>query len=79
MRADGANQVSKAYLTETEVSAVYGIGVKQLRHHRMRGDGPRWQKISGKIGRPGGRVVYSIEAVRAWIESQPGGGERQPT
>lgn len=68
--------VEKRFCGEREVEALFGIGVRQLRAHRMRGDGPPWIKTSGKIGQRGGRVLYPISGVQQWLNSRPGGGER---
>ena len=66
----------KRNLTEIEVSNLYGIGIRQLRYMRMRGDGPIWVKISGTVGRRGGRVLYPVSDLDAWMRSRPGSGER---
>lgn len=68
-------QNAKRYGTEREIAEMFGLGVKFLRLERMRGSGPPWRKVSGAIGRTGGRVLYSFDAVRQWIEAQPGGGQ----
>jgi hypothetical protein len=65
----------KAYLTETEVSARYGLGIRFLRLARMRGNGPRWAKYSGALGKSGGRVIYKSSDIEIWIASRPQGGE----
>lgn len=67
--------MEKINLTEKEVAATRGIGIRQLRLMRMRGIGPRWIKISGRIGETGGRVLYPVASLDAWIGSCPGGGE----
>lgn len=66
----------KLYWSEREVCGAIGLGLKQLRRFRMSGRGPEWRKVSGRVGRPGGRVLYPVAGVLAWIERQPGGGER---
>ena len=65
----------KINITEREVAAVYGLGIRQLRLMRLRGTGPRWIKVSGEIGRSGGRILYPREAVETWLLSRPSGGE----
>lgn len=65
----------KMNLTEIEVEATRGIGRRQLRLMRMRGTGPRWIKISGAVGRRGGRVLYPVVALDRWLAQRPGGGE----
>ena len=67
---------TKTHLTETEVFTTTGIGIRQLRNMRARGDGPPFNKTSGEIGKRGGRVVYPFVPLLAWIASRPGGGER---
>lgn len=66
----------KVNASEREVSAHYGIGLRQLRLMRMRGDGPRWIKVSGRIGQRGGRVLYPLRDLEDWLASRPGGGGR---
>jgi len=68
-------QAVKKNFTEIEVSNEYGIGIRQLRYMRMRGDGPRWLKVSGQVGRRGGRVLYPVADLDRWLASRPGGGE----
>jgi len=63
------------YITEKQVAERFAIGLRQLRKMRVFGTGPRFTKISGAIGRTGGRVVYAIADVLAWIASRPSGGE----
>lgn len=66
---------AKRYLNESEVEAAFGLGVRFLRACRMRGDGPPWKKVSGRLGERGGRVLYPAAGVEAWIDRQPGGGD----
>jgi len=66
---------AKNNLCESEVCAIYGIGVRQLRLMRMRGEGPRWLKVSGSIGKTGGRILYPLADLLAWLDSRPSGGE----
>ena len=54
------NYFQKSHITESEAATIFGIGVRQFRNMRMRGDGPPWIKISGQIGHPGGRVLYEV-------------------
>lgn len=69
--------IAKLNLTEREVAASRGISVQQLRTMRMRGDGPRFIKISGEIGRRGGRVLYPVQYLDEWIAGCPMGGGRK--
>jgi len=68
----------KACLTETEVQVLYGIGIVQLRKMRGRGVGPRFIKISGAMGKCGGRVVYPVKDLEAWLATMPCGGAALP-
>jgi hypothetical protein len=68
----------KVYLNEYEVSATRGIGLRALRIMRMRGTGPQFMKISGKLGERGGRVLYKASEIDLWIDRQPKGGEQLP-
>jgi hypothetical protein len=66
----------KNYLTEGEVEADYGLRVRFLRKRRVFGNGPVFVKISGELGRRGGRILYPREGVESWLASRPrGGGE----
>jgi hypothetical protein len=65
----------KLFLSEREVNAIFGLGIRQLRHMRMAGTGPGFVKVSGTLGSAGGRVLYEKERVRAWLASRPQGGE----
>ncbi len=68
--------MEKINLSEKEVAATRGIGLRQLRLMRMRGVGPRYIKISGRIGETGGRVLYPVADLDAWLQSCPSGGEQ---
>ena len=67
---------TKLNLTEREVEQTRGLGRRQLRLMRMKGCGPRWIKVSGKLGRRGGRVLYPVAALDEWLAQCPGGGGR---
>lgn len=67
----------KRFMTPAEAATVYGLPPRQLKLMRMAGRGPKFLKVSGAIGRPGGRVLYSVEDIEVWLASRPqGGGER---
>jgi hypothetical protein len=73
-----AQATQKQNITEHEVNHSYGIGVRQLRMMRLRGTGPRYIKVSGQLGKKGGRILYPVEEVAKWLKSLPtGGGGRQ--
>lgn len=61
-------------LSDLQVQAEYGIPRATLRKWRLFGGGPRWRKISGKVGRPGGCVRYRRADVELFIDQAPGGG-----
>lgn len=65
----------KNHISETEASLIYGVGIRQFRNMRMRGTGPAWVKVSGQVGKRGGRVLYPVASLEAWLQSRPGGGE----
>jgi predicted DNA-binding transcriptional regulator AlpA len=50
------------YLRTKEAARVVGLCSRTLEKHRTYGTGPRYAKI-------GGRVLYDIDDLRAWIES----------
>ena len=66
--------MEKVMLNEREVQLTRGVGIAQLRRMRLRGTGPRFIKISGEIGKRGGRVVYPVKDLDAWLAQQPSGG-----
>jgi hypothetical protein len=68
--------IVKRNLTEREVNATYGLGIRQLREMRMRGNGPKFIKVSGTTGRRGGRVLYPVVSLERWLASCPAGGEQ---
>ncbi|MBI1356601.1 MAG: helix-turn-helix domain-containing protein [Acidobacteria bacterium] len=57
-------------LTERQVAAAVGVGPDTVRHWRARGKGPRYRRLST------GSIRYEADALRQWIEAQPGGGGR---
>ncbi|MGD1094611.1 MAG: hypothetical protein ABSB35_21780 [Bryobacteraceae bacterium] len=52
-----------------------GIGRRQLRAMRVRGTGPKWLKVSGELGKRGGRILYPVTSLDRWLATRPGGGE----
>ncbi len=66
-------------LTESQVAETYGLGLRMLRSLRMRNTGPRYVKVSGRLGCTGGRILYPVQALDDWINSRPSGGERIET
>ncbi len=71
------------YLRTPEAARFVGLSIRTLEKHRIYGTGPRYSKL-------GGRVVYRLEDLQAWVErgakastSDPGIGtvlpaKRQP-
>lgn len=66
----------KRNLTERQAHEEYGIGLRQLRLMRLRGTGPTFIKISGQLGRRGGRIVYPAVAIESWLKTCPSGGAK---
>jgi hypothetical protein len=66
--------MEKLNLTVKEVEATRGIRSRQLALMRMRGNGPTWKKVAGRLGHRGGKVLYPAAALDAWIAQCPGGG-----
>lgn len=56
-----------------QVAAFDGIDLRQLRHTRVAGAGPKLVKVSGQIGRSVGRMLCPIGPTRVAIRSASGG------
>jgi predicted DNA-binding transcriptional regulator AlpA len=50
------------YLRTPEAARIVGLSIRTLEKHRIYGTGPRYFKL-------GGRVVYRLEDLQAWVES----------
>ena len=50
------------YLRTPEAATFVGLSIRTLEKHRIYGTGPRYSKL-------GGRVVYRLEDLQAWVES----------
>jgi predicted DNA-binding transcriptional regulator AlpA len=50
------------YLRTPEAARFVGLSIRTLEKHRIYGTGPRYSKL-------GGRVVYHVEDLQAWVES----------
>ena len=66
------------YLRTPEAARFVGISIRTLEKHRIYGTGPRYSKL-------GGRVVYRVEDLQAWVDrgakastSDPGVGTVLP-
>lgn len=57
----GVNAPQK-YLRTKEAARIVGLCARTLEKHRTYGTGPRYTKI-------GGRVLYDIDDLHAWVES----------
>ena len=64
------------YLCTPEAARFVGLSIRTLEKHRIYGTGPRYSKL-------GGRVVYRLEDLQAWVDrgvkastSDPGIGTR---
>lgn len=55
---------SSRHLRTPEAARLLGVSVSFLNHARIRGDGPRYRKLSPKL------VVYSLEDLLAWAGSK---------
>jgi hypothetical protein len=64
------------FLTEKQVAERYAIGLRQLQRMRMFGTGPIFKKISGQLGKTGGKIIYSVAEIELWLSTRPQGGER---
>jgi predicted DNA-binding transcriptional regulator AlpA len=49
------------YLRTPEAARFVGLSIRTLEKHRTYGTGPRYSKL-------GGRVVYRIEDLQAWVD-----------
>jgi predicted DNA-binding transcriptional regulator AlpA len=50
------------YLRTPEAARFVGLSLRTLEKHRIYGTGPRYSKI-------GGRVVYRLDDLQAWVEA----------
>ena len=72
------SQLPPRYLRTPEAARFLGLSGRTLEKHRIYGTGPRYSKL-------GGRVVYRLEDLQAWVElgarastSDPGIGQVLP-
>ena len=49
------------YLRTPEATRFVGLSIRTLEKHRIYGTGPRYSKL-------GGRVVYRVEDLQAWVD-----------
>jgi predicted DNA-binding transcriptional regulator AlpA len=56
------NGLPQRYLRTPEASRFVGLSIRTLEKHRIYGTGPRYSKL-------GGRVVYRVEDLQAWVDS----------
>lgn len=49
------------YLRTPDAARIVGLSIRTLEKHRIYGTGPRYSKL-------GGRVVYRLEDLQAWVE-----------
>ena len=59
------------YLRTPEAARFVGLSIRTLEKHRIYGTGPRYSKL-------GGRVVYRVEDLQAWVESGAQGVDIRP-
>ena len=69
-------EIERILLNEREAAAALGISVKLLRRWRMLDKGPRYVKLSGKLGQTGRRIAYPARDLYCWLESLPSGGSK---
>lgn len=76
--SDAKSGIAQRYLTTPEAGRFVGLSGRTLEKHRTYGTGPRYSKL-------GGRVVYSLTDLQAWVElgakestSDPGAGTVLP-
>ena len=50
------------YLRTPEAARFVGLSIRTLEKHRIYGTGPRYSKL-------GGRVVYRLEDLQAWVDA----------
>ena len=50
------------YLRTPEAARFVGLSIRTLEKHRIYGTGPRYSKL-------GGRVVYRVEDLQAWVDA----------
>jgi len=62
------SQLPPRYLRTPEAARFLGLSGRTLEKHRIYGTGPRYSKL-------GGRVVYRLDDLQAWVEL----GSRAPT
>jgi predicted DNA-binding transcriptional regulator AlpA len=56
-----AAQIPPRYLRTPEAARFLGLSGRTLEKHRTYGTGPRYSKL-------GGRVVYRVEDLQAWVD-----------
>ena len=78
MTIQNTTNVPQRYLRTPEAARFLGLSGRTLEKHRTYGTGPKYRKI-------GGRVIYSLEDLRAWADqgakkstSDPGAGTVLP-
>ena len=50
------------YLRTPDAARLVGLSIRTLEKHRIYGTGPRYSKL-------GGRVVYRVEDLQAWVDA----------
>ena len=56
------------FFNEVKVAELIGVSVATVRRWRLIGRGPKFLKIGGTL------IRYPVEALGAWLASQPTGG-----
>jgi len=69
LRCHRAIDTQAHFLNEFEIAEILGISVATVRRWRLKGRVPTFVKVAGTL------VRYRIEALEAWLETQPSGGD----
>src|ERR1700744_1946259 len=59
------------YLRTPDAARLVGLSIRTLEKHRIYGTGPRYSKL-------GGRVVYRVEDLQAWVDDAVKGSTSDP-
>jgi predicted DNA-binding transcriptional regulator AlpA len=60
--------VPKRFLSDREISEIYGLGEAALKKLRMRGAGPEFRRFGHRT------ILYDVARLEEWIARQPKGG-----
>jgi hypothetical protein len=60
----------EGFLTPTEVCEIMHVQPQTLAQWRWKRIGPPWTKMTGEIGRPGGRVYYPQQQLQEYLDAR---------